>query len=131
MEDSIFTKIIKGEISCHKIYEDHYTIVIMDIFPIQPGHVLVISKKQVEDFYNLEPEYYQALMATVKKVAIKLKQVFPTAKRIAVQIEGLDIPHAHVKLFPINSGEQFRAPNSTAEPDHQALAKMADKLRLS
>lgn len=131
MQKSIFTKIIKGEIPAHKIYEDDYTIVIMDIYPIQPGHVLVISKKQVEDFYNLETGDYQALMATVKKVATKLKQVFPAAKKIAVQIEGLDVPHTHVKLFPISSSEQFRAPNSSEEPDHQALAEMADKLKLS
>lgn len=131
MEDSIFTKIIKGEIPAHKIYEDDKTIVIMDIFPVQPGHVLVIPKTQVEDFYNLSDEDYTALFKTVKKVAAKLKQVFPGKKKIALQIEGLDIPHVHVKLFPIDNADQFRAPNSVSEPDHQALSEMAAKLKIS
>lgn len=131
MEDSVFTKIIKGEIPAHKIYEDDKTIVIMDIFPVQPGHVLVIPKTQVEDFYNLSDEDYTALFKTVKKVAAKLKQVFPGKKKIALQIEGLDTPHVHVKLFPIDNADQFRAPNSVSEPDHQALSEMAAKLKMS
>lgn len=131
MEDSVFTKIIKGEIPAHKIYEDDKTIVIMDIFPVQPGHVLVIPKTQVEDFYNLSDEDYTALFKTVKKVAAKLKQVFPGKKKIALRIEGLDIPHVHVKLFPIDNADQFRAPNSVSEPDHQALSEMAAKLKMS
>jgi histidine triad (HIT) family protein len=131
MEDSIFTKIIKGEVPAHKIYEDEKTIAFMDIFPIQPGHVLVVPKAQVEDFYALEDDDYQALFAIVKKVATKLKSVFPDKKRIAVQIEGLDVPHVHVKMFPIDTSEQFRSPNSSAEPDHQALAEMATKLKIN
>jgi histidine triad (HIT) family protein len=131
MEDSVFTKIIKGEIPAHRVYEDEKTIAIMDISPIQPGHVLVIPKTQVEDFYNLSNEDYTALFKTVKKVATKLKQVFPSKKKIALQIEGLDVPHAHVKLFPIDNAEQFRALNSASEPDHQALSEMATKLKIS
>lgn len=130
MEDSVFTKIIKGEIPSHKIYEDDKTIAFMDIFPAQPGHVLVAPKTQVEDFYDLSDEDYQALFATVKKVATKLKAVFPNKRRIAVQIEGLDVAHAHVKMFPIDTGEQFRSVNSGEEPDHEALAEMALKLKI-
>lgn len=129
MEDSIFTKIIKGEVPAHKVYEDEKTIVIMDIFPIQPGHILVIPKTQVEDFYNLKDDDYQTLFAVVKKMALKLKATFPNKKKIAVQVEGLDVPHVHVKMFPIDSGEEFRAPNSTDEPDHEALSEMAEKIK--
>lgn len=131
MEDSVFTKIIKGEIPAHRVYEDEKTIAIMDISPIQPGHVLVIPKTQVEDFYNLSDEDYTALFKTVKKVASKLKQVFPGKKKIALQIEGLDVPHVHVTLFPIDNADQFRAPNSASDPDHQALGEMAAKLKIS
>ena len=130
MEESIFTKIIKGEIPAHKVYEDEKIIVIMDIFPIQPGHVLIIPKVQTGDFYHLDDATYQHLFAVVKKMAIKLKAVFPDKKKIAVQIEGLDVPHAHVHLFPINSDQDFRAKNSDSEPDHQALAELADKLKI-
>jgi histidine triad (HIT) family protein len=131
MEDSIFTKIIKGEVPAHKIYEDDKTIAFMDIFPAQPGHALVVPKTQVEDFYDLSDEDHQALFATVKKVALKLKSVFPNKKRIAMQIEGLDIPHAHVHLFPIDTNEEFRSVNSSDGPDHEALAEMAAKLKIN
>lgn len=130
MEESIFTKIINGEIPCHKVFEDKKTIAFMDIHPVQPGMVLVVSKLQVEDFMNLPPEDYQALWQTVQKVAQKLKTVFPDKKRIAVQVEGLDVPHVHVKVLPIDSGSEFRAkPDFDNEPNHPALAEMAEKLR--
>ena len=86
MEDSVFTKIIKGEIPAHRVYEDEKTIAIMDISPIQPGHVLVIPKTQVEDFYNLSDEDYTALFKTVKKVASKLKQVSQAKKRLPCKL---------------------------------------------
>lgn len=129
MQDSIFTKIIKGEIPCHKVYEDEHTIAFLDIHPVQPGMTLVVTKHQVEDFVQLDEAEYVALMDTVKKVAQRLKEVFPDKKRIGVQIEGLDVPHVHVKLFPINTGAEFRvAPDFDSEPDHDALADMAKKL---
>jgi histidine triad (HIT) family protein len=132
MEDSIFTKIIKGEIPCHKVYEDDKTIAIMDIHPVQPGMVLVISKIQVEDFMDLPDEDYAALWRTVQRVALRIKEVFPEKRRVAVQVEGLDVPHVHVKLLPIDSGEHFRAkPDFDNEPDHPALAAMAEKLRFN
>ncbi len=128
MRDSIFTRIIKGEILCHRVYEDERTIAFMDINPVQPGMVLVVPKAQIDHFIDLPDDDYQALMETVKKVARRMREVFP-GKRIGVQIEGLDVAHAHVKLFPFTTGEQFRAkPNDQGEPDHAGLAKIADKL---
>ncbi len=129
MTDSIFTKIIKGEIPCHKVYEDDRTLAFLDIHPVQPGMVLVISKKQIDHFMDLPDEDYRALMMTVKKVAGRLRQVFPD-KRVGVQIEGFDVAHTHVKLIPISSGEEFRAkPDATTEADPRILAEMAVKLR--
>jgi len=131
MQDSIFTKIIKGEIPSHKVYEDDKTFAFMDIHPIQPGHVLVIPKTQVSNFYELEDEDYRALMTSVKKLARKLKEVFPTKLRIAVIIEGLEVDHVHVKVFPIDTDEEFRNhPDMDAEPDHAALTAMAEKLKV-
>ena len=72
MQDSIFTKIIKGEIPCHKIYEDDKTFAFLDIHPIQPGQILVVPKKQIADFYDLDNEDYVAFFGTVKKIAKKL-----------------------------------------------------------
>lgn len=128
-EPSIYTRIIKGELPCHKVYEDDYSFAFMDIHPIQPGHVLVVSKRQVPNFYDLEGPEYAGFMEAIKKVAKRLKEVFPQKKRIGVMIEGLEVDHVHAKVFPIDTGAEFRTePNGSAEPDHAALAQMAKKL---
>lgn len=131
MEDSIFTKIIKGDIPAYKIYEDDRTLAFLDIHPIQPGHILVVPKKQVGFVWDLEDEDYQAVMATAKKVARLLREVFPEKSRVALIVEGLDIEnHAHLKVFPFDTDEEFRhVPDMSAEPDYDALAAMAEKLK--
>ncbi|MGC1177317.1 MAG: HIT domain-containing protein [Candidatus Saccharimonadales bacterium] len=128
MPASIFTKIIRGEIPCHKIYEDDKTFAFLDIHPVQPGHVLVIPKKQIPFVWDLPPEDYQALMVTVQKIAHHLKQILDKPF-IGSQIVGIDVPHAHVHLIPFSTTEEFRRkPDMQAEPDHDALTQMAKKL---
>jgi len=131
MEDSIFTKIIKGEIPCHKVYEDEKTFAILDIHPSQPGHVVVFPKIQVNFVWDLDPETYQALMTAVQKVGVRLREVFPDKARIGAMVEGLGIAnHAHVNVLPFNTSEELRfIPDSSTEPDHAALAALAEKLR--
>ncbi len=132
MTDSLFTKIIKGEIPSHKLYEDDRTYALMDIYPVRPGMALVVTKAQVENIEDLSDEDFAALWDTVKKLARKQREVFPEAKKIAIQVEGLDVPHVHVKLFPIDSADDFRSlPDTSREPDHAALAEMAKKLQLA
>lgn len=127
--DSIFTKIIKGEIPCHKLYEDDQTFAFLDIHPVQPGHTLVIPKIQIEYVWDMDDVTYQAVMATAKKVAQRLKAVLGTTY-IGSRVEGVDVPHAHVHLIPFSAVAEFRVvPDMTAEPDHAALAVMAEKLR--
>lgn len=132
MSDSVFTKIIKGEIPSHKIYEDEHTLAFLDIHPIQPGMVVVVPKVQVSHFFELDQEDYDALWDTVKRVAIHMKQIFPDKKRICLMVDGLDISdHVHVKLTPVSNAEELRTePDDTAPPDHKALAAMAEKLRM-
>ena len=130
MEDSIFTKIIKGEIPCHKIYEDDKVLAFLDIHPVQPGHTLVIPKKQVEYLWDLEDEDYRAVMSAAKKIAKQLreKSLKPYVGEI---VEGLDVPHAHVHLIPFSTAEEFHThPDVTADPNHEELAKVAKKLAL-
>lgn len=128
MEDSIFTKIIKGEIPCHKVYEDDKTLVFMDINPIRAGHVLVIPKRQVDHLWDLNDGDYQAVMATAKKVAKQMKEVL-RPERVGVHVAGLEVPHAHVHLFPFNTMDEFwTRPSTGVKPDHAALAEMAQKL---
>jgi histidine triad (HIT) family protein len=128
MNDSIFTKIVNGEIPCHKIYEDELTLAFLDIHPLRPGHTLVIPKQQIEFVWDLPDELYQAVMMTTKNVALRLRDVLPE-KYIHERIVGIDVPHAHVQLIPFNhSIELTKQQDMTSEPDHQALSVMASKL---
>lgn len=130
MQDSLFTKIIKGEIPSHKIYEDDKTYAFLDIFPTQPGHTLVIPKVQIDRFEDLPEEDYAALMQTVKKLAKHLHA--KTGKRITLKAEGFDVPHAHIHLIPCASAEEFwQKPDRSQDPNHDELAKMAEELALS
>lgn len=105
MNDSVFTKIIKGEIPCHKLYEDEKTIAFLTIEPFVPGHTLVVPKVQVENFDDLADEDYDAVFRTVKQLTKQLKSAFGV-KKVGVLITGFDVPHVHVHLVPVvNHGE--------------------------
>jgi histidine triad (HIT) family protein len=128
MQDSIFTKIIKGEIPCYKVYEDDKTFAFLDILPKTPGHTLVVPKKQVEFVWDLDDEAYQAVMATVKKVALRIREVSGKTY-VGEMVVGEQVPHAHVHVYAFdNLEESRRVPDPNAEPDHEALAEMAKKL---
>lgn len=129
MTDSIFTKIIKGEIPCHKVYEDDKTIAFLDIHPKTPGHTLVVPKKQIDEFQDLPDDDYTPLMQTVKKVARRQKEVLG-AKRVGVEVIGIDVPHAHIHVFPFGTMDEYRrVVDMNAEPNNEELAKIAQKLR--
>lgn len=129
MEDSIFTKIIKGEIPSHKIYEDERTFAFLDIYPRSEGHVLVIPKVQVEFVWDLEDADYDALMRSTRKIALRIREVIGS-KYVHEAIVGTDVPHAHIHLIPFNHSDDLKQQASTADPNHDALAKVAEKLRL-
>jgi histidine triad (HIT) family protein len=133
MQDSVFTKIIKGEIPCHKVYEDDRTLAFMDIHPIVPGHVLVVPKNQVDHIDDLPETDYIALFESVKKVASRVKEVLGTERAILL-VMGYDVPHAHVHVLPSSSGEEFYSAigrvkeAASSEPDHQKLTAMAERI---
>lgn len=130
MQDSVFTQIIKGEIPSHKIYEDARVLAFLDIHPVQPGHTLVIPKKQIEFVWDLPDEDYAALTAAVKKIALHLREA-TGARYVGERIVGVDVPHAHVQLIPFNTVDEWHArQDMESEPDHTALAALAEKLRL-
>ena len=93
--------------------------------------MLVVPKKQVGFIWDMEPTDYQALMATVQKVGRRLREVFPEKSRVGVMVEGLDVAdHVHVKVFPFSTEPEYRAhPDLLAEPDHAALAAMAERIK--
>jgi histidine triad (HIT) family protein len=99
---SIFTKIIKGEIPSYKIVENDRFLVFLDAFPLKEGHTLVIPKQEVDYLFDLDDTTYRELMELSKKVALAIKKTV-RCKRVSMQVIGLEVPHAHVHLIPINS----------------------------
>lgn len=97
---TLFTKIINGEIPCHKILEDENFFAFLDINPIREGHTLVIPKKEIDYIFDIEDDVLGGLMAFSKRVAAMIENAIP-CKRIGVMICGLEIPHAHVHLIPM------------------------------
>lgn len=128
MEESIFTKIINGDIPSYKVYEDNMVYAFLDIRPIASGHTLVVPKKQVEFVWDLDDATYQALQDSVKKIALHLR-VTLNVPYVGEQIIGVDVPHAHVHLIPFTTpAEYHNRPDPQAEPDHTALAEIAAKV---
>lgn len=99
---SIFSKIVAGQIPCYKIAETENYLAFLDVFPLKRGHTLVIPKKEVDYIFDLDHETYLGLMDFSKKVGMAVKSAIP-CKRLSMQVVGLEVPHAHVHLIPINS----------------------------
>lgn len=130
-EPTLFTNIINGVIPAHVVYEDEQTFAFMDIHPVSPGHVLVISKAQVEFVWDLPPVQYDALMQTVRLVALRLRAIMGTPY-VGEKIVGSDVPHAHVHVIPFyKSSELHASQDFSKEPDHASLAALAEKIRFS
>ena len=99
---SIFSKIIAGEILCYKIAENVDFIAFLDVFPLKIGHVLVVPKKEIDYIFDLDNETYLGLMSFSKTIATAIKKAIP-CERVGVSVIGLEVPHAHVHLIPINT----------------------------
>jgi len=99
---SIFTKIINGEIPCYKIAEDENYFAFLDINPLAEGHTLVIPKKEVDYIFDLDEETYSGLMKFSRTVSAAIEKVI-SCQRIGIMVFGLEVPHAHVHLIPINA----------------------------
>lgn len=99
---SIFTRIIRGEIPCYKVAESETCFAFLDINPLAKGHTLIVPKKEVDYLFDVKDELYVDLMRFAKKVAIALEKAVP-CERIGVTVIGLEVPHAHVHLIPINA----------------------------
>ena len=128
MSDTIFGKIVKGEIPAHKVYENDKTLAFLDVYPIQPGHTLVIPKIEAKVVWEMDDKLYIEVMLTAKKVALRLKEVLGVPY-IGEQVVGLHVPYAHVQLIPFSTFKQFiNQPDMGGEPDHQALSAMAKRL---
>ena len=130
---SVFTKIINGEIPCYKIAEDDRYFAFLDINPLREGHTLVVPKKETDYIFDLDDDTFAGMMVFSKKIASALKAAIPCA-RIGVAILGLEVPHAHIHLVPMNSMEDvnFRNPKLKFTPEEfkSTAQKIKDKIRL-
>ena len=129
----IFTKIVNGEIPSHKIAEDEYHYAFLDINPLAMGHTLVIPKKEVDYIFDLDDDDYLKLWEFAKKVAAGLRKVMP-CERIGVTVIGLEVPHTHIHLIPINGiGDMnFERPKMNLEESDlkEIAAKVASAVEL-
>ena len=124
---SLFTRIIEGEIPCHKVYEDDRSLAFLDIRPLNPGHTLVIPKPEVDYLFDVDDELLQHLILVSKRVARAIDRAV-TCERVGVIVAGLEVPHAHIHLVPINGiGDIDFARAKEAEND--ALAATAERIR--
>ena len=121
---SIFTKIIKGEIPCYKIAEDADFLAFLDVNPNAKGHTLCVPKQEVDKIFDLEDDLYLGLMQFSKKVAVALEKTIP-CNRIGMAVIGLEVPHAHVHLIPLNEMDEMRFKNkvSMTKEGFEALAR--------
>ena len=125
---SIFTKIIKREIPAHIVAENDIALAFLDISPLTKGHTLVIPKKEVDYLFDLDDDTYSGLNLFAKKVALGVQQAIP-CKRIATAVIGLEVPHAHIHLIPINKMSDANFSNPKLELSEDEMNKIAHQIR--
>lgn len=127
MKDSIFTKIINKELPCYKIAENNNFIAFLDIVPLKKGHTLVVPKIQVDYIYDLPDKVLSDLFIFSKTIAKKIKSVID-CKRVGVAVIGLEVPHAHVHLVPINEISDMNFQNQRIELNKEDFQNIRDKI---
>ena len=125
---SIFTRIINGEIPCHKVAEDDRFLAFLDINPLREGHTLVVPKAEVDKFFELPADVLAAIMPFAQGVARKIASVVP-CDRIGVSVIGLEVPHAHVHLIPIDSVQDMDFSRPKLKLTQEQLAAIAERIR--
>lgn len=125
---SIFSNIVKGEIPCHKIAETDDFLAFLDISPLRRGHTLVIPKEEVDDIFNLRDDIYIGLHVFAREVARALKAAIP-CNRIASAVIGLEVPHAHIHLIPINEMNDCNFDNPRLKFSNEEMEKIVGEVR--
>jgi histidine triad (HIT) family protein len=125
---SIFTRIVKGEIPCYKIAESEEYFAFLDINPLARGHTLVIPKREIDYYFDLDDDLLAGMQVFAKKIALAIDSVMD-CKRVGVAVLGLEVPHAHIHLIPINSlyDIEFSRPKLQLSP--QEFEEIAGKIR--
>ncbi len=126
--ESIFSKIVSGDIPAHKVAETLDYLAFLDINPLVEGHLLVIPKKEIDYIFDMDSESYVGLMMFAQIVAIGLKKAIP-CERIGVSVIGLEIPHVHVHLIPINTMDDMNFSRKKLSLTEEELSGIAEKIR--
>ncbi|OIQ36664.1 MAG: HIT family protein [Crocinitomix sp. MedPE-SWsnd] len=121
---SIFTKIIDGDIPCHKVAENDKFLAFLDISPLQKGHTLVVPKKEIDYIFDLDDELLAEMIVFAKGLSKKIKSVFP-CNRIGMTVIGLEVPHAHIHLIPINKEPDMNFHSPKLSLSNEELANIA------
>ena len=124
---TLFTKIINGEIPCYKVAENEEFLAFLDIMPVKRGHVLVIPKIEVDYIFKIEDELLGRMMIFAKAVSKKIENAFP-CNRIGVTVIGLEVPHAHIHLIPIDKLDDMNFAKPKLKLDQQELAQIASSI---
>ncbi len=125
---TIFSRIIAGEIPCHKVAENEDFLAFLDIMPLRKGHVLVIPKKETDYIFDMEDSELAAMMVFAKSVSHQIKKVFP-CRKIGVTVIGLEVPHAHIHLIPINGIADMDFSQEKMTLSQEELAQIAQDIR--
>ena len=125
---TIFSKIVSGEISAHVVAETTEFMACLDVNPLVMGHVLVIPKKEVDYIFDMDDDTYAGLTIFAKVVATGLKKAFP-CKKVGVAVIGLEVPHAHIHLIPMNNVSDMNFSKEKLKPAPEELAEAAAKIR--
>jgi histidine triad (HIT) family protein len=125
---SLFSKIISGEIPAHKIAENNDFLAFLDIQPVKSGHVLVIPKKEVDYIFDMDDKDLSALMLFAKQVAKAIKMAIP-CKKVGITVIGLEVPHAHIHLVPMDSLDDMNFSKPKQHPTSEELAATAALIR--
>jgi histidine triad (HIT) family protein len=126
---SIFTRIVQGEIPCYKIAENENYLAFLDVNPLVKGHTLVIPKKEQDYLFDLEDELFVGLHLFAKEVAIQLKKNI-ACKRIGVAVIGLEVPHAHIHLIPLNQMDDMNFNREKLTLSSEELKTLAEELKM-
>ena len=127
---SIFTKIVKGEIPSYKVYEDKNFLAFLDINPLKKGHTLVIPKKEVDYIFDIDSKEYQNLWNTAKKIALGMKKVIE-CNRISIVVMGLEVPHAHIHLIPLDSMQDIDFSQPKLNISNDEMDQIANRINKS
>ena len=124
---TIFSRIIAGEIPCYKVAEDQNNFAFLDINPVAPGHVLVVPKKEVDYLFDLNDEDYASLQMFAKQVATAVKAAMPCV-RVGVAVMGLEVPHAHIHLIPINEEKDMNFFKEKVQLPQEEMVRIAQAI---